>query len=154
MIKNPFFQINAVLILVFFTGTGYAAELRAGTESSPAQIFIHNAVVKTSSGTKHASIRLVATDSGNLHENQIYQAHFSSANSAAHPDGRYADEEIYIPKLLQNGSGVRQTTLRLVNPRTGEFVVIENTFLSTDSGSNKFFNPKDIHDVNYHDLDQ
>lgn len=154
MIKKRLFQINAALILVFFTGTGYAAELRAATESSPAQILIENAVIKTSSGTKHAAIRLAATDSGSLHESQIYQAQFFSANSAVHPDGRYADEEIYIPNLSQNGSGPRQTTLRLVNPRTQEFVVIENTFISTDSGSNKFFNPKDIHDVNYHDLDQ
>ncbi len=148
MIKKGFLYANATLILVLGAQTGYTAEV---TSSAPTQIVVRHAVVKTASGTKHASIHLVATDNGSLHEGQVYQAHFKGATSAKPQDGRYdeMDEEIFIPKLVQSGSVVYQATLRLIDRKTMQFAITETTLLSAESEPNAFFDPRAVHDVNY-----
>lgn len=140
------------LIFAFCAGTAHAAKLDGVTTASPAQILIEHALIKTSGGNKQAVIRLIAKDKQNLHDNQVYQAQIESIGSTASQDGSYdeADETIFIPKLMQNGGVTYQITLRLINPKTLEFAVIENTVLSSESEVNQFFDSKSVHNVNYY----
>ena len=151
MIKKSFLYTSMTLILVLFAKIAYTAEL---SSSIPVQIIVRHAMAKTDSGNKHLGIHLIARDSNNLHENQIYQARFMGANPGKPQDGRYdeLDEEIFIPRLVQHGR-IYQATLRMVNRRLMEFVVTEATLLS-DPESNSFFDPRSIHNVGIPDLDQ
>lgn len=147
MIKKNFLYASATLILVLGAQTANTAEV---TVSAPAQIVVQHAVIKSASGSKQASIYLVATDDRSLHEGQIYQAHFKGANSEKPQDGRYdeVDEEIFIPKLVQSDSVVYQATLRLIDRKTMQFEITETTLLSAESESNAFFDPRAVHNVN------
>lgn len=144
------------LMLTFCAGAADAAKFDAATRSSPAQILIEHALIKTSKGTKHATIRLIAKDNQSLHESQVYQAQIISAHSTTAHDGIYdeADEVIFVPHLLQNGIATHQITLSRIKPKTLEFAVIETTPLSTEKSSNMFFDQDAVHDTGYNYQDR
>jgi hypothetical protein len=151
MTKNVFFTSLTIILSCLTTKEGYAANFNTATASSPARIVIQNAVISTSSGNKYASIRLVAKDNKNLHEGQVYQAHFGSrANSGDGEDASYneADEIIYVPALLQAGSLSHQTTLKQINRELSEFVIIEVRTSVVRPPEDLFFNPSSVHKVN------
>lgn len=149
MIKKNFLRVSFTMMLVSLTaGQGYAADFNAATTRSPAQILIQNALIKTLSGTKQASIRLVAKDKKNLHEGQVYQAHFARSQFKNRPDGSYdaVDDVIYIQRLLQAGTLSHQTTLKHVDGKPSEFVVIEMTTSVVNRDQDLF---SSVHKVNY-----
>jgi hypothetical protein len=150
MIKKLPHVIKSLILACLSAGQVYAADFNAANSGSPAQILIQNASVKTPSGNKNSSIRLVAKDNRNLHENQVYQAYFMDTSSGSMTDASYDTEgqQIFIERLQQAGSMVHQITLRQVGGNPFEFSIVEiNTSVVKDTSKDLFFDPTLIRPV-------